>query len=162
MLILLEQKIGKMTSSIIRVTKEFSFDMAHALLGYDGPCSNIHGHTYHLHVTIRGRVLNQTNHPKDGMLLDFGLLKAIVNQKVIQKYDHSLVLNKELTEEVKINLSHITEKIIYTSFQPTCENLLLSIKEELYTAFAHENFDLCALKLYETPTSYAEWLITDN
>lgn len=32
-------------TSIIRVTKEFTFDMAHALFGYDGPCKNIHGHT---------------------------------------------------------------------------------------------------------------------
>ena len=32
----------------IRITKVFSFEMAHALINYDGPCKNIHGHSYKL------------------------------------------------------------------------------------------------------------------
>lgn len=151
-----------MDTAMIRVTKEFSFDMAHALLGYDGPCSNIHGHTYRLMVTLKGKVLNETHHPKDGMLLDFGLLKTIVKQKIIEKYDHALVLNEAVAKAQQLHLATVTEKIIYTPFQPTCENLLLAIQCELTNAFKAEGFDLCALKLYETPTSYATWLSTDN
>jgi 6-pyruvoyltetrahydropterin/6-carboxytetrahydropterin synthase len=41
----------------IRVTKEFTFEMAHALKDYKGKCENIHGHTYHLVVTIIGNVI---------------------------------------------------------------------------------------------------------
>ena len=41
---------------MIRITKEFKFEMAHALHGYDGLCKNIHGHSYKLWVTIRGEV----------------------------------------------------------------------------------------------------------
>lgn len=41
--------------SIIRVTKEFRFEMAHALFGYDGPCKDIHGHSYKLSVTVSGK-----------------------------------------------------------------------------------------------------------
>ena len=40
--------------AIIRVTKEFRFEMAHALWNYDGPCSNVHGHSYILYVTFQG------------------------------------------------------------------------------------------------------------
>jgi len=64
---------------MIRITKEFKFEMAHALHGYDGLCKNIHGHSYKLWVTIRGKTLHEAKHKKDGMLLDFDVLKSIVN-----------------------------------------------------------------------------------
>ena len=38
----------------IRLTKEFSFEAAHALEGYDGTCREIHGHSYRLFVTVKG------------------------------------------------------------------------------------------------------------
>ena len=149
-------------TSIIRVTKEFSFDMAHALFGYDGPCKNIHGHTYRLLVTIRGKVLNEVNHPKDGMLLDFGWLKKIVNDRIISQYDHALLLNENIPVKQKEDLVLVTEKIQFVPYQPTCENLLLAIKKELTEAFKADDFELFKVKLYETPTSYAEWYQTDE
>jgi 6-pyruvoyltetrahydropterin/6-carboxytetrahydropterin synthase len=51
----------------IRVSKEFHFEMAHALWNYDGPCKNIHGHSYKLIVTVIGTPLNDPNNPKNGM-----------------------------------------------------------------------------------------------
>ena len=63
------------TNQNIRVTKVFTFDMAHALYGYDGPCKNIHGHTYILSVTLKGKVINENNHPKNGMVIDFSDFK---------------------------------------------------------------------------------------
>ncbi len=41
--------------AIIRITKAFNFEMAHALLGYKGPCKHIHGHSYELFVTVKGK-----------------------------------------------------------------------------------------------------------
>ena len=38
--------------SVIRLTKEFNFEAAHMLEGYDGLCREIHGHSYRLFVTI--------------------------------------------------------------------------------------------------------------
>ncbi|MFZ1454476.1 MAG: 6-carboxytetrahydropterin synthase [Saprospiraceae bacterium] len=38
----------------IKLTKKFTFDMAHASYRHDGQCKNIHGHTYHLEVTVEG------------------------------------------------------------------------------------------------------------
>ena len=61
--------------SIVRISKEFNFDMAHALLGYDGLCKNIHGHSYTLVVTVTGAPVNDVNSPKNGMLIDFKDLK---------------------------------------------------------------------------------------
>src|SRR5690554_1726332 len=71
----------------VRVTKEFVFDMGHALIGYDGPCKDIHGHTYHLSVTIIGTPLEQPGAAKDGMVVDFGLIKGVVHDKIISHFD---------------------------------------------------------------------------
>ncbi len=63
--------------SKIRITKEFHFEMAHTLLGYDGPCRNIHGHSYELKVTLLGVPIDDPKNPKLGMVMDFGDLKKL-------------------------------------------------------------------------------------
>ena len=49
---------------MIRITKEFKFEMVHALHAYDGLCKNIHGHSYQLWVTIRGGVKRKITQTK--------------------------------------------------------------------------------------------------
>ena len=80
--------------STIRITKHFDFETAHALHGYDGKCKNIHGHSYQLYVTIIGQPIQDSNHVKNGMVLDFGDLKSIVKTEVVDVFDHATVLNE--------------------------------------------------------------------
>jgi 6-pyruvoyltetrahydropterin/6-carboxytetrahydropterin synthase len=80
----------------VRVTKKFTFDMAHALFGYDGPCKNIHGHTYHLSVTLIGSPTQDTDDVKLGMVIDFSDLKKIIKDAILEKFDHALVLNDQI------------------------------------------------------------------
>src|SRR5688500_14804488 len=108
----------------VRVTKEFSFDMAHALKDYKGKCENIHGHTYHLAVTVLGEVLTEAT-PRLGMVLDFGDLKKIVKEHVLDVFDHVLVLNE--TDARKDQVSALDTKLILTPYQPTAENLLVEL-----------------------------------
>ncbi len=144
---------------VIRITKEFKFEMAHALLGHDGPCKNIHGHSYKLNVTVKGNVKNGTDDPDEGMVVDFTILKNIVEPLIIKEYDHSLVL----FDKMNIDPSQFSfmNKLILVPFQPTCENLLLHyvdlIQEKLPL-----HIELDHLLLRETPTSYAEWFKSDN
>lgn len=146
----------------IRVTKLFSFEMAHALFGHDGPCKNIHGHSYKLQVTLRGKALNQAGHPKDGMIIDFSELKAIINESVIKVYDHALVLNRAaFNSEIEL-LSRQYARVILVPFQPSCENLIVEIKNKIKTLLNNKPYELIALRLDETATSFAEWLATDN
>ncbi len=146
----------------VRVSKTFTFDMGHALIGYDGPCKDIHGHTYHLTVTILGEPLQEAGNPKDGMVVDFSLIKKVVHEKIIEKYDHALILNAALADDLKKGLHAATGKLEFVPFQPSCENLLLLFKDELYSVFQEKRWNLFSLKLYETPTSYAEWFASDN
>lgn len=146
----------------VRVTKCFTFDMAHALAGYDGLCRNIHGHTYSLSITLLGDVKKEHAHPKDGFVLDFGILKQIVKQEVLEVFDHSLILQAEfIKEEDRKVLEGISVRIHYVDFQPTCENILLDIKNRINCKFPKE-VTLVALRLDETPTSYAEWFLADQ
>ncbi len=145
----------------IRLTRRFTFDMAHALLGYDGPCKNIHGHTYTFALTLMGVPIQEEGHPKDGMVFDFSLLKGIVERKILSQFDHALVLSARESQELVRSLSSRYEKIVLLDVQPTCEYLLLHfislVKGELP---AH--LKLVAARLDETSNSFAEWRIEDQ
>ena len=65
----------------IRVTKSFGFETGHALYGYDGLCKNVHGHSYKLYVTVIGSPIDDQNHVKNGMVIDFKDLKTIVKSQ---------------------------------------------------------------------------------
>lgn len=150
-----------MSNPYLRVTKKFTFDMAHALYGYDGPCKNIHGHTYVLSVTLKGKVLVDNKHPKNGLVLDFTDLKKIVNHAVINVFDHSLTLNETCTDALKKELQGNFDKINYVHYQPSCENLMIDFVTRIKNHLP-QNVILHNLKLEETPTSFAEWFLEDN
>ena len=76
--------------TVIRLTKEFSFEAAHALDGYDGPCREIHGHSYRLFVTVKGTPAEDEADPKCGMVMDFGGLKRIVNEEIVSRCENML------------------------------------------------------------------------
>ena len=144
---------------MIRITKAFKFEMAHALYGYDGLCKNIHGHSYRLWVTIRGEIKNENEHKKDGMVMDFDVMKKIIKPEIIEKYDHSLVLNVN-SPHAEIDLSAF-EKVFYLPFQPTSENLVNDFAK-LIKSNLPENVELLKVVLSETATSFAEWNLEDN
>ena len=133
--------------------------MAHALYGYDGLCKNIHGHSYRLWVTVIGNILKDESSVKNGMVLDFSILKKIVKPEIVDKYDHSLVLNGN-SPHANIDLTAF-EKVFHLPYQPTSENLVLDfvkiIKKKL-----PENVKLHKVILSETANSFAEWCADDN
>ncbi len=145
----------------IRITKQFNFEMAHALQNYDGPCKNIHGHSYELFVTVIGTPINDINHPKNGMLIDFGDLKKLVKTLIIDKVDHALIFNKSIDKEVFNLFKKQFDNIFLVDYQPTSENMLVDFAEILTQALP-KNIKLHSLKLRETHTSFAEWFAEDN
>lgn len=120
--------------AIIEVTKEFTFDSAHFLKEYRGKCANLHGHTYRLQVTLRGRC-NEI-----GMVVDFNEISALVKGKIIEKLDHAY-------------LNSIFD------FNTTAENMSVWIYDILYTytSMHFKSVKVTSVKLWETPTSYVEY-----
>jgi len=143
-----------MINRTVRVTKRFTFEMAHALRCHDGLCANIHGHSYVLDVSITGVPTDAPGHPKDGMVIDFADLKRIV-KPVVDRYDHALFLHEKEHGAVKAD-GPLFGRVIFTPYQPTCENILLAIVEELEPQMPAEA-RLVAARLQETATSWAEW-----
>ena len=143
--------------SIIKITKQFSFEMAHALRNYDGLCRNIHGHSYKMNITLAGQPLHDENSPKNGMVMDFGDLKRLVNEEVISLLDHALVLNAKTDAQLIEVLKQNYEKIVTVDFQPTTENLLNYIAGKIQLRLP-ETVTLACVRLRETDTSYAEWI----
>lgn len=145
----------------IRVTKRFHFEMAHALFEYDGMCRNIHGHSYNLQVTLLGEPKNEPGHPKDGMVMDFAELKEIVKSEIVNRFDHSLMVNNQVPDSQKELLQKTTNRMILVDFQPTTENIVSYIAEILQQHLP-KNVSLFSIRLYETVTAFAEWFASDN
>ncbi|KUY30127.1 6-carboxytetrahydropterin synthase [Elizabethkingia ursingii] len=147
---------------MIRITKIFTFETAHVLYNYDGKCKNMHGHSYKLFVTVKGKPVNDLDNPKNGMVVDFGDIKKIVNEEVVDIWDHAVLINansphKELGNELE-GRGH---KVIYCGFQPTCENMLYEIAAKVQSKLPSE-ISLAYLKLHETENSYGEWFAEDQ
>lgn len=109
------------------IIKNFSFDAAHYLPSYEGKCERLHGHTYLLNVKVDGTP------DEEGMVFDFIKLKQIVNEKVIERFDHSC-LNDFLP-------------------CPSAENIAVYVWKELEPLVATDHSRLSEVEVWETKTS---------
>lgn len=115
---------------ITTVWKSTTFDAAHSLPDYVGPCSNLHGHTYKVELGVSGPI-----DKKSGMILDMKILKTFLDINVVAKFDHS-------------NLNE------WSSLESpsTAENIAIYI-----LALARTHFDLpVKVRVYETATAWVE------
>lgn len=135
----LDPTLSYAPKKVVYVTKEMTFDSCHNLIDYDGPCARLHGHTYKIHVTLKGQCDDK------GFLVDFNDLKQIMKDNVVDKADHRY-------------LNSIME------FNTTAENMvkyyydLLNLAIiKLYGYDNPRNIKLVSVKLWETPTSFAEY-----
>lgn len=142
----------------IRLTKEFDFETAHALDGYSGKCKDIHGHSYHLRVTVIGEPSQDCQLSDCGMVVDFGDIKQVVRDFVYEEFDHRLILREDTRFK---GIEKSNERVRYVPYQPTCENMLIEIITILKDKLP-ANVDLHSAFLRETGNSYAEWFAEDN
>lgn len=109
----------------MKIAKEFTFDSAHFLKDYHGKCENMHGHTYRMRVTIKGE-------PKaNGLVMDFADIKKIVNEKVVDKWDHKI----------------INDTLEHASVENMCIWAWNELKKELH--------GLSEIRIWETANSFA-------
>lgn len=136
------------------LTKKFTFEMAHALDGYNGKCANLHGHSYHLEVTVEGGDGDAC--PSDsGMVADFHTIKDVVQQTVLDRFDHALVLK---TGTPMAATASAWPNTVTVPFNPTTENLLVHFATLISPALPPAT-RLHSLRLAETDTSVAELIL---
>ncbi len=147
---------------MIRITKIFTFETAHVLYNYDGKCRNMHGHSYKLFVTLKGTPANDLDDPKNGMVIDFGDIKSIVKEEIVDVWDHAVLVNGASPHrDLGADLETKGHKVIFCDFQPTCENMLYEIAEKIKKRLTGD-VSLAYLKLHETENSYGEWFAEDQ
>ena len=146
----------------IRLTKEFYFQAGHALYGHDQKCQYLHGHSYKLSVTIIGQPIQNKSSAKLGMVLDFGDLKQIVNQQIIDLFDHTVILNVDSPhKKLAQYLEKEGHKVQKVNYNPTCELLLIDFSSRIQKALP-EHILLHNMTLCETKDSRAHWYRSDN
>ena len=113
-----------------RLRIEDTFDAAHKLIGYEGKCAKLHGHTWKVEVFVVGEELD-----KIGMLVDFGILKDKLRE-ITGKLDHSFLNDfKEIDN-------------------PTSENIARYIFKNLKMP---EGIKLEKVRVWESPSSWCEY-----
>ena len=112
---------------MLSITKIFRFETAHAISDYNGKCKNLHGHSYVLHVTVTGKLINEKYLENFGFIVDFKELKEIVTNNIINKLDHSTILSKKYIDNNNY-LNQLNNLIIW-EVEPSAENILLYIRD---------------------------------
>ncbi|WP_373740287.1 6-carboxytetrahydropterin synthase QueD [Neisseria sp.] len=137
----------------MKITKIFTFDSAHLLDGHDGKCQNLHGHTYRLEVTVSDGLI--CGGAKDGMVMDFADLQALVKREIIAPFDHAFIYHGANARESQIAalLESWNMKTLRLNVRTTAENMAAEMYGRLKTA----GLPVCSVKLWETPTSCAEY-----
>jgi 6-pyruvoyltetrahydropterin/6-carboxytetrahydropterin synthase len=103
-----------------------------------GKCARVHGHghNYHLEVSVWGEI-----DPKTGMLVDLGALQTLINDLVVEPFDHTF-LNKDIP--------------YFAEVVPTAENIALHIANLLQSPIKKLGSQLDKVKLIESPNNSCE------
>lgn len=97
------------------------------------------------------------DNPKNGMVMDFGDLKKIVNEEIIDHYDHAFIVNHEMPNDFIESVKNHYERIIILPFQPTTELMLMHFAEKIKKRLP-DDIKLVKILLKETDGSFAEWI----
>ncbi|MDO5387940.1 MAG: 6-carboxytetrahydropterin synthase [Clostridia bacterium] len=131
---------------------EHSFDSAHFLKGYEGKCSNIHGHRWRVIIEVWREDVDKEGQTR-GMIVDFGTLKKQVRAEA-DYFDHSLIIEKDsLSQKTLEALKEESFKIIEVGFRPTAENFA----KYFYDRFEEAGYNVKEAVVYETPNNCASY-----
>ena len=91
---------------------------AHQLHGYDGPCKDMHGHTWKIEVVVCGNTLDGV-----GLLTDFKIIKAKLKE-VIMPLDHVVLNDLPVFKDLNQSTENLA-RYIYRAMSNHCTPLRL-------------------------------------
>jgi len=145
--------------AVISITRRLEFDSGHRIPNHDGQCKHLHGHRYAIEVTLTGEVANHPGKADDGMVLDFGDIKRLTNQYVVDLWDHAFLVAKEDEALVAFLATLPNHKTVVMEQVPTVENLAhaaFAILQPVFSKSFGGRLELSTLRLYETPNCWAD------
>lgn len=150
-------------SNLVSVTKEVTFDCAHMLSGHEALCKNLHGHTYKVQVTVSGDTI--AGGSSGEMIIDFKHLKQAITEVITNKFDHAVIFSAEsyrntAEQELYAWACNYDLRHFVMPTRTTAENMALYFRNTIYDYLVKslelDNIKGVSVKVYETPTSYAE------
>ena len=144
---------------MLTITKRLEFDAGHRIPQHKSQCRNLHGHRYALEITLEGEPVADPESSDHGMLMDFSDVKSLAKDHLVDLWDHAFLVHDGDTL-IRGLLAQIPgHKTVVLNRVPTAENLVaiaFEILDPLYTERFGNHLKLCRLRLYETPTSWAD------
>lgn len=154
----------------MQVSKTIRFEAAHRLQNHMGACSNIHGHSYKLEVTLEGMLT------ASAMVLDFGdlsrIVKALVNEGIVGDrrecpFDHAILLeeNDPLLAHLQKTTAPQGLRIRVMEKAPTAEHMAEVFAREVQEALDWEgkmHARVRGIRLWETETSCVTWSVYED
>ena len=131
---------------------EAAFDSAHFLSGYEGKCSNLHGHRWVIEAEVSGEQLAAEGQLR-GMVVDFGDLKRDL-KALADEFDHAFIYEKDsLKKNTIAALKEENFRLIEVGFRPTAENF----SEYFYKRISEMGYSVKQVTVYETPNNCASY-----
>jgi len=131
-------------SGVVTTTRRFTFSAGHhyrvAAWSEDenartfGRLTVPHGHNYTLDVTVRGDI-----DPRTGMVIDLGELKRLVQEAVIERFDHA----------------DLNADPLFRDRIPTTENIALVVWDLLAAKLGGDR--LARVRVWEDPTLFVDY-----
>lgn len=134
--------------SLIRISKEFRWEMGHRLPYHEGGCANVHGHSYRLVVELTAEPDEQ------GMVMDYGDVSRAV-KPILAELDHSYMIDPS-DAEMRATLEGLGLKMVEVPFHSTAENIAAWLLERLEPALAGPRIQELVVRVHETASTMAE------
>lgn len=132
----------------MEIAVRVEWDMGHRLPNHGGLCKNLHGHRYVAEIYVFGMPRTEEGAADEGMVEDFGTVKAAVRAE-LEKLDHRFLVCER---DDYVAVLRGMPGVVVVPFVPTAENISASLLRSLRRA----DIAVTRIRLYETPTSWAD------
>ena len=106
-----------------------TFSAAHMLCGYEGACSNLHGHNWNVRLGLLCSELDEI-----GMAMDFGVIKQML-KSILDEFDHKF----------------LNDLAAFSGSNPTSENLACYIYTRVQKELQSSSCAISEVEIWESP-----------
>ena len=145
----------------MRITRRLEFDAGHRIPHHESQCRHLHGHRYAIEVTVSGDVIVDDFDPEQGMVADFGGIKALVQHHIVAAWDHAFLAYVQDRAVLDFLATLPGHRTVTFEAPPTAEHLAATALRILAPAFAAaygERLHVEQVRIYETPNCWADAL----
>ena len=143
----------------MRITRRLEFDAGHRIPHHESQCRHLHGHRYAIEVTVSGDVIVDDRDPEQGMVADFGGIKAVVQHHIVAPWDHAFLAYARDRAVLDFLATLPGHRTVTFEAPPTAEHLAATALRILAPAFAAaygDRLHVEQVRIYETPNCWAD------